>query len=76
MDDNEKLIEEAKHAATYPDVRPISYRLVKRLADALEAAEKPQGEPSAAQVEAEANGIELEGYVADSHYAIWGGSPQ
>jgi len=33
---HEALIKEAEHAIAYPDVRPISYRLVERLVDALD----------------------------------------
>jgi hypothetical protein len=33
-------------------------------------------EKSKAQVDAEAKGVELGGYVADAHYTKWGGSPQ
>lgn len=37
MTEYEKLIEQANHAAAYPDVEPISYRLVEKLVAALEA---------------------------------------
>lgn len=36
MDDYSDLLERARHAATYPDVRPISYKLVYELVEALE----------------------------------------
>lgn len=36
MDDYSDLLKRARHAAAYPDVRPISYRLVYELIEALE----------------------------------------